>query len=191
MARKLAVMMAVGVTLLQAGTLSAGPQRSRESRAKVTAASHLENDRGLLRREKEASEGHAATAQIDEASAPEPIVYADGAPRPEDAPANFLTMKEVRALDPNGQCESKCKDCSGAVFNVPDNFNHSDGVWCFCLPNATMSGLEKAPGTWPGVNHGCATGCAQNENYTDADCADLLCTCDVNVNYATGQADVS
>lgn len=178
MAGKLAVTMAVGVALLQAvGTLSAGLHRSRESGTKATATSHLERDRGIMRREKEASDSDA-----------------DGAPEiriGEDAkPAMFLTQKEVRALDPMGECEATCKDCSGAVFNVPDNFNHSDGVWCFCLPNATFSTLTKAPGTWPGRNTGCTTGCNQNANYTADVCDSKVCMCDVNVNYASGQDDL-
>lgn len=218
-ARSIVATLVVGLALMHTvGTLATAPQRthdtsvsSKRSREAVvsphqdhepTLASLQEDHehRRLMRRAKDDArpqvEGeHAADSQTERKETywePSRQSVEKGLPRTEDVPpSGFLTMAEVRARDPLKQCETSCKDCSGAVYNEPDNFNHSDGVWCFCLPWTEMNALTKAAGTWPGYNVGCTSGCSENVNWTDAVCSvssGLNCTCDVNVNYATGQA---
>merc|ERR1719198_1633952 len=91
----------------------------------------------------------------------------------------LIAVAKKRASD----CD-KCKDCSTAVPNEPDNNNHTDGVWCMCNSWADWKTMSKTPGVYPGPNAGCTKGCKAETNATKLagiNCASLNCSCDLNI----------
>lgn len=94
---------------------------------------------------------------------------------------SFVDMERQRA----GDCE-KCKDCSDAEPNVPQNGNHSDGVWCMCKSWADWQNLKNVPGVYPGPNHACTQGCQAGNasKIAGIDCKSLNCSCDLNIYWA-------
>jgi len=92
------------------------------------------------------------------------------------------------------QCES-CMNCSGAMPNLPDNDDHSDGSWCMCKTWEEWTATTKASGQYPGPSESCAKvtagnyGCVENHDTATnggVDCSSAAlqnCSCDLNVFY--------